>query len=174
MTLSRSPCPAVLLALVLLGVCTTKPKTDTAQQPPPAPVVSDPSPPPPPNSVEVPADIKNMPTFLLMAVGGLADEGEKEGIEIQENVRLFQTDAAAPEIVSFYAKEMKDRGWTTDHQVARSSKVGLTMQEYRRAAASEALYLIISEPEDGETSAAGKDKRHVALLPAKVKKRSKP
>ena len=165
---------AVLLALFMLAGCTTKSKTETAKEQPPSPVIADPTPPAPPNSLEEPADIKHLPTFLLIVMGGIADEGEKEGIEIQENVRLFQTDAAAPEIVSFYAKEMKDRGWTTDHQVARSSKVGLTMQEYRRAAASEALYLIISEPEDGETSAAGKDKRHVALLPAKVKKRSKP
>jgi len=161
---------AILLSLILVVACTTKPKTDTANAQPPAPVNSDPTPPPPPNSVEVPADLKNMPAFLLLAVGGLADEGEKEGIEMQENMRLFETTAATPEIVSFYAKEMKDRGWTTDNQVAHSSKVGITMQEYRRAAASEALYLIIGEPEHGEIPDPANDKRHVALLPAKVKK----
>jgi hypothetical protein len=47
--------------------------------------------------------------------------------------------------------------------------VGLTMQEYRRAG-TEALYLIISEPEDAQSSDATKAKRHVALLPAAVKK----
>jgi hypothetical protein len=84
-------------------------------------------------------------------------------------VCLFQTDAAAQEIVWFYAKQMKDRGWTSDNQVARSSKVGLTLQEYRRAG-NEALNLIISEPEEPQSSDATKAKRHVALLPATVEK----
>ena len=161
----------ILLAL-LLAACTTKPKTETAEQPPPAPVVADPTPPAPPNSVELPADIKHLPTFLLLAVGGLGSEGEKEGIEMQENLRLFRTEAAAPEIVSFYAKEMKDRGWTTDNQAARSAKLGLTMLEYQRAAAGEALYVIISEPEGGELPDPEQSKRHVALLPAKRKKKA--
>ena len=91
-----------------------------------------------------------MPLFIGMTVGGLAEEGEKEGTEIQENMRLFQTDAAAQEILSFYGKEMKDRGWTTDNKVAHSDKLGVNIQEYRRTAGSEALYVIIGEPEHGE------------------------
>jgi hypothetical protein len=118
---------------------------------------------------EVSAELKNMPAFLTMAIGGIADEGEKEGIEVQENMRLFRTGATAQEVVSFYAKEMKDRGWTTDNQVARSKTVGLSMQEYRRAG-SEALYLIVSEPEDSQSSDPMKVRRYVALLPAKVRK----
>jgi hypothetical protein len=97
-------------------------------------------------------------------------KGEKGGIEMQEDLRLFRTDATAFEIVSFYAAQMKDRGWTTDKQVARSGTVGLIIQKYRRAATSEALYIIISEPEDAQSSDPTKGKRHVALLPAKVKK----
>ena len=165
---------AVLLALFMLAGCTTKSKTETAKEQPPSPVIADPTPPAPPNSLEEPADIKHLPTFLLMVMGGIADEGEKEGIEMQENIRLFRTDAAGPEILSFYAKEMKDRGWTTDNQVARSSKVGIAIQEYRRAAASEALFLVISEPVPGEIPDSADEKRHVALLPAKVKKKNSP
>jgi hypothetical protein len=44
------------------------------------------------------------------------------------------------------------------------------MQEYRRSG-TEALYLIISEPEEAQSSDETKSKRHVALLPAK---RTKP
>lgn len=110
-----------------------------------------------------------MPAFLTMAIGGIADEGEKEGIEVQENMRLFRTAATAQEIVSFYARELKDRGWTTDNEVARSKTVGLSMQEYRHAS-SEALYLIVSEPEDPRSSDPTKALRYVALLPAHVKK----
>jgi hypothetical protein len=165
---------AVLLALLILAGCTTKSNTDAAKEQPPVPVIADPTPPPPPNSVEEPADIKHLPTFLLIVMGGIADEGEKEGIEMQENIRLFRTDAASPEILSFYGKEMKDRGWTTDNQVARSSKVGIAIQEYRRVAASEALFLVISEPVPGEIPDSADEKRHVALLPAKVKKKTSP
>ena len=160
---------AAFLMLVVLVACTSKPKTETAKEQESAPVVADPTPPSPPRSVEVSADAKNMPAFLLLAVGGIADEGAKEGIEVQENIRLFRTDATAPEVVSFYAKEMKDRGWTTDSQVAQSDKVGLTMQEYRHAGV-DALYLIISEPEDPQSSDSARASRYVALLPAKVKK----
>jgi hypothetical protein len=158
----------VLLAIVFLGACTTKPKTESPKQEAPT-VVADPTPPDPPNSVEVSADIKIMPAFLTLAIGGIGNEGEKEGIEMQENFRLFRTNAAAQEIVAFYQKEMKNRGWTTDNQVAQSGKVGLTMQEYSRAG-TEALYLIISEPEDSQSSDDTKSKRHIALLPAKIKK----
>jgi hypothetical protein len=169
--ISRS---VVLLTLLLLAGCTNKPKAEPSKMQSPSPAISDPTPPAPPNSVEEPADIKHLPTFLLMVMGGLADEGEKEGIEMQENIRLFRTDAAGGEILSFYAKEMKDRGWTTDNQVARSSKVGIAIQEYRRASASEALFLVISEPAPGEISDSADDRRHVALLPAKVKKKISP
>jgi hypothetical protein len=100
--------------------------------------------------VAVTADLKNMPAFLLLAVGGIGAEGEKEGIEVREDLRLFRTDTDAQDIASFYAKEMKDRGWATDNQVAQSSKVGLTMQEYRHGG-TDALYLIIGEPEDPQS-----------------------
>ena len=106
---------------------------------------------------------------MTMAIGGIADEGEKEGIDVQENLRLFRTDTTAQEIVSFYAKEMKDRGWRIDNQVARSKATGLSIQQYRRAG-SEALYLIVSEPEDSHSSDPTKARRYVALLPAKVRK----
>ena len=172
MTLAHIFRPTILLILLLLAGCTSKPRADTATAP--APVIADPTPPAPPNSVEEPADIKHLPTFMVMAIGGIGSEGEKEGIEVQENMRLFRTDAAGPEILSFYAKEMKDRGWTTDNQVARSSKVGIAIQEYRRAAASEALFLVISEPASGEIPDTIDEKRHVALLPAKLKKKTSP
>jgi multidrug efflux pump subunit AcrA (membrane-fusion protein) len=70
---------AALLLVLVLTACTAKQKQGQPQPQPPA-TVSDPTPPDPPNSVEVPADIKHMPTFLLMAIGGIASEGEKEGI----------------------------------------------------------------------------------------------
>jgi hypothetical protein len=113
--------------------------------------------------------MKNMPAFLTLAIGGIASEGEKEGIEVQDNLRLFRTDASSREVLAFYAKEMKNRGWTTDNQVAQSGTVGLAMQEYRHAGA-DAVYLIISEPEDAQSSDETKSKRHVALLPAKKTK----
>lgn len=157
-----------MLTFVVLSACTRKPNPETPKQE--APPIADPTPPDPPNSVEVPvAGLQNMPTFMVLAVGGIADEGEKEGIEVQENLRLFRTDAATKDIVAFYAREMKVRGWTTDNQVAQSGKVGLTMAEYRRAG-TEALYLIIGEPEDPQSSDATKAKRYVALLPARVTK----
>ena len=167
----KNPVP-VLLALVLLGACTTKPKTDAAIEPSPAPapVIADPTPPSPPNSVEVPVNgLKDTPAFMVLAIGGLADDGEKERIEMQDTFRLFRTDATAQDIVSFYAKEMKDRGLTTDNQVARSGKVGLVMQDFWHAG-NEALFLIVSEPEDPQSADPTQSKRHVALLPAKVKK----
>lgn len=157
---------AALLLVPILPACTGKQKAAEPQSA--IATVSDPTPPPPPNSVEVPADLKNMPAFLLLAIGGIAGEGEKAEIEAQENVRIFRTDAATQQITSFYAGEMKARGWTTDNQTAQSAKVGLTMQEYRRP--GQALYLIVSEPEDPNSSDATKGKRHVALLPATVKK----
>jgi hypothetical protein len=166
--MNYKPLAIALLTLLILGACSPKPKTETAAEVVQAPV-ADPTPPAPPNSEEVSAELKNMPAFLTMAIGGIADEGEKEGIDVQENMRLFRTDTTAQEIVSFYAKEMKDRGWTTDNQVARSKTVGLSMQEYRRAG-SEALYLIVSEPEDSRSSDPTKASRYVALLPAKVRK----
>jgi hypothetical protein len=158
---------ALVLTLTILGACTRKPKTETVTAEVQVPL-ADPTPPAPPNSEEVSAELKNMPAFMTLAIGGIAGEGEKEGIDVQENMRLFRTGATAPEIVSFYAKEMKNRGWTTDNQVASSSRVGLSMQEYRRAA-DEALYLIVSEPEDPQSSDPTKAKRHVALLPARVR-----
>jgi hypothetical protein len=166
--MNYKPLAVILLILFLLGACTRKAKTETHADEVQAPV-EDPTPPAPPNSEEVSADLKNMPAFMTMAIGGIADEGEKEGIDVQENLRLFRTDTTAQEIVSFYAKEMKDRGWTTDNQVARSKATGLSIQEYRRAG-SEALYLIVSEPEDSQSSDPTKARRYVALLPAKVRK----
>jgi hypothetical protein len=157
------------LFFLFLPACTNQPKSDTVNVQESAPVIADPTPPIPPNSSEVPADLKNMPTFLFMAIGGIGSEGEKEGIEVQENMRLFRTNAPAQEVVSFYARAMKDRGWTSANQVARSSTVGLSMQEYRRGG-SEALYLIISEPEDPQSSDDTKSKRYVALLPARLTK----
>jgi hypothetical protein len=158
----------VFLLIFFLTACNGRQKSAEPQHEATV-TVSDPTPPDPPDSVQVPADLKNMPAFLLLAIGGIASEGEKEGIEAQENVRVFRTDASAQDITSFYARELKARGWTTDNQTAQSGKVGLTMQEYRRAG-TEALYLIISEPEDAQSSDATKAKRHVALLPAAVKK----
>lgn len=157
---------AALLLVPILAACTGK--QEAAKPQPAIAKVSDPTPPAPPNSVEVPADLKNMPAFLLLAIGGIADEGEKEGIAVQENLRIFRTDAAVQAITSFYTSEMKARGWTNHNQTAQSAKVGLTMQEYRRP--GQALYLIVSEPEDPQSSDATKSKRHVALLPATVKK----
>ena len=159
---------AVFLLIFVLTACNGRQKSAEPQHEATV-TVSDPTLPDPPDSVQVPADLKNMPAFLLLAIGGIASEGEKEGIEAQENVRVFRTDASAQDIKSFYARELKARGWTTDNQTAQSGKVGLTMQEYRRAG-TEALYLIISEPEDAQSSDATKAKRHVALLPAAVKK----
>ena len=160
----------LLLALLLLVACTRKQATETSKpETPPQAAVADPTPPGPPNSVEVPADLKNMPTFVTLAIGGIGSEGEKEGIEVQENPRLFRTEAQAQEIISFYAKELKDRGWTTHNQVARSGTVGLSMQEYRRAG-TDALYVIVSEPEDPQSSDPKETKRHVVLLSAKVRK----
>ena len=165
--MNRRTTALVPLILLMFVACTRQPTPETAKQEA-APAISDPTPPDPPNSVEVQAaGLQNMPAFMVLAIGGIADEGEKEGIEVHENLRLFRTDAGAQEIVSFYARELKDRGWTTDNQVARSAKVGLTMTEYRRAG-TDALYVIISEPEDLQSSDATKSKRHVALLPAKV------
>lgn len=164
-----------LFAALILSSCTSKQKTgaqklEPAQERQEAPVtVADPTPPDPPNSVQVPTDMKNMPAFLTLAIGGIASEGEKEGIEVQDNLRLFRTDASSREVLAFYAKEMKNRGWTTDNQVAQSGTVGLAMQEYRHAGA-DAVYLIISEPEDAQSSDETKSKRHVALLPAKKTK----
>jgi hypothetical protein len=166
--MNYKPLAVILLILFLLGACTRKAKTETHADEVQAPV-EDPTPPAPLNSEEVSADLKNMPAFVTMAIGGIADEGEKEGIDVQENLRLFRTDTTAQEIVSFYAKEMKDRGWTTDNQVARSKATGLSIQQYRRAG-SEALYLIVSEPEDSQSSDPTKARRYVALLPAKVRK----
>jgi hypothetical protein len=148
--MSYKPLAVVLVTLVILGACMRKPKTETAAAEVQVPI-ADPTPPAPPNSEEVSAELKNMPAFLTLQIGGIAGEGEKEGIDVQENMRLFRTDATAPEIVSFYAKEMKNRGWTTDNQVASSSRVGLSMQEYRRAA-HEALYLIVSEPDESQAA----------------------
>ncbi len=165
-----------LLAALVLGACTSKRKTESRkseslQQKQEASItIADPTPPDPPNSVPVPTDLKNMPAFLTFAIGGIASEGEKEGVEVQENLRLFRTDASSREVLAFYAKEMKDRGWTTDNQIAQSGTVGLAMQEYRHAG-TDAMYLIISEPEDALSSDETKSKRHVALLPAK---RTKP
>jgi len=164
-----------LIAALILTACTSKQKTESRkserlQENQQAPVsVADPTPPDPPNSFEVPVDLRNMPAFLTLAIGGIASEGEKEGIEVQESFRLFRTDASSREILAVYAREMMDRGWTTDNQVAQSGKVGLAMQEYRHAS-TDVLYLIISEPEDAQSSDETKSKRHVALLPAKRKK----
>jgi len=160
---------AVLLLLIAFGACTRKSPPETPKESVSSPAIADPTPPDPPNSVEVSADIKNFPTFMLMAVGGLATEAEKDGIEVQENMRLFETDTAAQEILSFYKQQMKDRGWTTDNQVASSSKVGVTIQQYRHGPA-EAWFLIISEPEEPQSSDSTKGKRHVAMVPAIVKK----
>jgi hypothetical protein len=162
---------AVLLSLVAFGACTRKPNPETPkeQEQVSAQVVVDPTPPEPPNSVEVPADIKHFPTFMLFAVGTVASEAEKDGIQVQESMRLFQTDATAADILAFYSQQMKDRGWTTDNQVARSSKVGVTIQQYRRGT-EEAWFLVISDPEEAQSSDPAKGKRHVALLPAIVKK----
>ncbi len=166
--MNYKPLAVILVILFLLGACTRKAKTETHADEVQAPV-EDPTPPAPPNSEEVSAVLKNMPAFMTMAIGGIADEGEKEGIDVQENLRLFRTDTTAQEVVSFYAKEMNDRGWTTGNQVARSKATGLSIQQYRRAG-SEALYLIVSEPEDSQSSDPTKARRYVALLPAKVRK----
>jgi len=166
--MNYKPLAVTLVILFPLGACTRKAKTETHADEVQAPV-EDPTSPAPPNSEEVSAILKNMPAFMTMAIGGIADEGEKEGIDVQENLRLFRTDTTAQEIVSFYAKEMKDRGWTIDNQVARSKATGLSIQQYRRAG-SEALYLIVSEPEDSHSSDTTKARRYVALLPAKVRK----
>ena len=159
---------AMLLALFALGACTREPSPETPKEQASAPVIADPTPPDPPNSVEVPADIKHLPSFMLLTVGATASEAEKDGIEVQENMRLFRTDSAVSEILSFYSQQMKDRGWTTDNQVAKSSKVGVSIQQYRHG--SEALFLVISEPEEPQSSDDTKRKRHVALLPAILKK----
>lgn len=165
---------ALWLSLTLLVSCTSRPKSETpaAQAPAPVavnPLIVDPTPPAPPSSIELPADLKNIPAFLTLAIGGIADEAEKDGIEVQENMRLFRTTAAAPELLAFYSKEMKDRGWTTDNQVAQSTKFGFTMQEYRGVGGA-ITYLVISEPEDPRSSDASKSSRHAALLAAKMKK----
>jgi hypothetical protein len=164
--MSYKPLVVVLLTLIL-GACTRKPKTETPAVEVQAPI-ADPTPPGAPNSEQVPADLTNLPASITLAVGGIASEGENEGIEVQENMRVFRSDVTAPEIVAFYTTEMKNRGWTGDNQVAHSSRMGLSIQEYRRAG-TEALYLIISEPEDPQSSDPTKAKRYVVLLPAKVK-----
>ncbi len=160
---------AVLLSLIAFGACTRKPNPETPNAQVSAPVIADPTPPEPPNSVEVAADIKHFPTFMVFAIGAVASEAEKDGIQVQESMRLFQTDATTAEILAFYSQQMKDRGWTTDNQVAKSSKVGVTIQQYRHAT-DEAYFLVISEPEEAQSSDPTKAKRHVALLPAIVKK----
>jgi hypothetical protein len=106
---------------------------------------------------------------MLFAVGTVASEAEKDGIQVQESMRLFQTDATAADILAFYSQQMKNRGWTTDNQVARSSKVGVTIQQYRHGT-EEAWFLVISYPEEAQSSNPAKGKRHVALLPATVNK----
>src|ERR1700740_2673675 len=164
--MSYKPLVLVLLTLIL-GACTRKLKTETAIAEVQAPI-ADPTPPAAPNSEDVPADLTNLPASITLAIGGVRSEGEKEGIEVEENLRVFRSDVAAPQIVAFYTKEMKNRGWTSDHQVAHSSRMGLSIQEYRHAG-NEALYLIISEPEDPQSSDPTKAKRYVVLLPAKVK-----
>lgn len=158
-----------MLTVIVLTACTSKQKAEPPKELESAVAISDPTPPDPPNSVEVQADLKTMPTMIVLAIGGIADEGEKEGVDVQENVRMFRTESSAQEILAFYAKEMKDRGWTTDNQVAKSGKVGLAMQEYHHSS-TDAMYLIISEPEDPKSSDPREAMRHVALLPATVKK----
>jgi hypothetical protein len=160
---------AVLMVLVVAVACTRKPNPEMPKEQVSAPVVVDPTPPEPPNSLEVPADIKHFPTFMLFAVGTVASEAEKDGIQVQESMRLFQTDATAADILAFYSQQMKNRGWTTDNQVARSSKVGVTIQQYRHGT-EEACFLVISDPEEAQSSDPAKGKRHVALLPATVNK----
>jgi hypothetical protein len=156
--------------LLLLAGCKGQPKAEAPIDKPAPAAISDPTPPDPPNSVEVSArDLNNMPAFLTMAIGGIANEGEKEGIQVQENLRLFRTDTATSQLVAFYSGELKQRGWTTDSQVAQSSTVGLTMQQYRHGA-EDALFVIVSEPEDPRSADEVKAKRHVALLPATVTK----
>jgi hypothetical protein len=114
----RSHAVVLLVAALVLTACTSKQKTEGRKSDPPpekqeaSVTFADPTPPDPPSSVEVPVDLKNMPAFLMLAIGGIAGEGEKEGVEVQDNFRLFRTDASSREILAFYAKEMKDRGWT--------------------------------------------------------------
>jgi hypothetical protein len=116
--MNYKPLAIALLTLPILGACTPKPKTETRAEVVQAPV-ADPTPPAPPNSEEVSAELKNMPAFLTMAIGGIADEGEKEGIDVQENMRLFRTGATAQEIVSFYLRKRNERQRLDHRQPSR-------------------------------------------------------
>src|SRR5690349_6096572 len=95
----------VLLLSAVLAGCKSKSATTATVMPidtmkPASPVIADPTPPWPPNSVEISAtDINNFPAFMMLAMGGVANEGEKENLVMDENVRLFQTDASAADLL---------------------------------------------------------------------------
>ena len=157
----------LLLTAIVLSSCTAKPKTQPVQQSSEqtTPAIADPTPPDPPSSTEVAPELKNLPAFVTLAVGGLADEGEKEGIKIDDTFRLFRTEAESQQVLAFYQKELRDRGWQTDNQVAKSGTVGLALQEFRHA--DDVLFLIVGEPEGPQSSDPVQSKRHVVLLSAK-------